>query len=156
MQMSDFLMPECVWARVRATGKKQVLQILAKRAAETVLLNERDLLDTLLKREQLGSTGVGNGVAIPHGKSDKLENIVGFFAQLDQPVDFDAVDGEPVDLIFLLLAPETAGAQHLKALAMISRLMRNENMLDKLRGTTTPAALHALLISMDEPDSKPV
>jgi PTS system nitrogen regulatory IIA component len=99
----------------------------------------------LLERERLGTTGVGNGIAIPHGKLAGLKQLFGMFARLEQPVDFDAIDEQPVDLIFLLLAPEAAGADHLKALARVSRLLRDRSVCEKLRGANQADAIYALL-----------
>ena len=126
-------------------SKKQALQELATRAAGLTGLHERAIFDVLLEREKLGTTGVGRGIAIPHGKLTELDELHGLFARLDQPIDFDAVDDQPVDLIFLLLAPATAGADHLKALARVSRLLRDDDMCDKLRGSESSDALYALL-----------
>ena len=123
MEISDLLKPEHVIARLRATSKKQALQELARRAAELTGQPERAVFSTLMKRERLGTTGVGNGIAIPHGKLENLERMFGIFARLEHPIDFEAIDDRPVDLIFLLLAPEAAGADHLKALARVSRLL---------------------------------
>jgi PTS system nitrogen regulatory IIA component len=145
MEIADLITPQSVVARLRATSKKQVLQELAKRAAETTGLRERAIFDVLLERERLGTTGVGDGIAIPHGKLPELRRLHGLFARLETPVDFDAVDDQPVDLIFLLLAPETAGADHLKALARVSRLLRDRAVCEKLRGADTPDAIYALL-----------
>jgi len=100
---------------------------------------------SLAAREKLGSTGLGQGIAIPHGRIAGISKMTGFFAQLDRPVDFDAMDDQPVDLVFLLLAPEGAGADHLKALARVSRLLRNQSVCEKLRAASQPAALYALL-----------
>ncbi len=132
-------------ASLKAKSKKQVLQELAAHAARLTGLPERDIFDTLLQRERLGSTGVGHGIAIPHGKLAGLPHITGLFARLEEPIDFDAVDGQPVDLIFLLLAPEGAGADHLKALARISRLLRETSAVEKLRRSKDAAALYAVL-----------
>jgi PTS system nitrogen regulatory IIA component len=145
MEIEDLITPQSVVARLRATSKKQVLQELSKRAAETTGLPERAIFDVLLERERLGTTGVGDGIAIPHGKLPELHRLYGVFARLETPVDFDAVDDQPVDLIFLLLAPETAGADHLKALARVSRLLRDRSTCEKLRGADQPDALYALL-----------
>jgi PTS system nitrogen regulatory IIA component len=145
MEISDLLKPEHVIARLRATSKKQALQELARRAAELTGQPERAVFSTLMKRERLGTTGVGNGIAIPHGKLDNLERMFGIFARLEHPIDFEAIDDRPVDLIFLLLAPEAAGADHLKALARVSRLLRDRRACEKLRGTDDPEALYALL-----------
>jgi PTS system nitrogen regulatory IIA component len=145
MEITDLITPERVIASLRVTAKKQVLQELAKRAAPLCGLAERAIYDVLLERERLGSTGLGNGIAIPHGKLAGLPRLFGVFARLERPVDFEAVDGQPVDLVFLLLAPETAGADHLKALARVSRLLRERTMREKLRGTDSAEALYALL-----------
>jgi PTS system nitrogen regulatory IIA component len=145
MDMHDLVAPERVIPGLRATSKKQALQELARIAAETVGLHEKAVFEVLLERERLGSTGVGNGVAIPHGKLPGLKRLYGFFARLSSPIDFEAVDDQPVDLVFLLLAPETAGADHLKALARISRLLRDKDMCEKLRGSDSGDALYALL-----------
>jgi PTS system nitrogen regulatory IIA component len=145
MEIGELITPQSVIARLRATSKKQVLQELAKRAAETTGLPERAIFDVVLERERLGTTGVGDGIAIPHGKLPELRRLHGLFARLESAVDFDAVDDQPVDLIFLLLAPETAGADHLKALARVSRLLRDRATCEKLRGADEPDALYALL-----------
>ena len=108
-------------------------------------VSERQIFDVLLERERLGTTGVGNGIAIPHGKLPGLSRLYGLFARLEHPVDFDSIDEQPVDLIFLLLAPEAAGADHLKALARVSRLLRDRTICEKLRGADNPDALYALL-----------
>ena len=146
MEIADLLRPEQVIPRLRATSKKQALQDLARRAAQTAGQNERAIFDVLMERERLGTTGVGNGIAIPHGKLPNLERLHGLFARLDHPIDFDAIDERPVDLIFLLLAPESAGADHLKALARVSRLLRDKAACEKLRGTDDQEALYALLV----------
>ncbi len=145
MEIEDLITPESVIARLRATSKKQVLQELAKRAGETTGLPERAIFDVLLERERLGTTGVGDGIAIPHGKLAELQRLHGLFARLETAVDFDAVDDQPVDLIFLLLAPEGAGADHLKALARVSRLLRDRSTCEKLRGADKADAIYALL-----------
>lgn len=145
MEMHQLLSPDGVIASLKATSKKQALQELAARAARLTGVHERTILDTLLERERLGTTGVGHGIAIPHGKLAGLPRLYGLFARLDHPIDFDAIDDVPVDLIFLLLAPETAGADHLKALARVSRLLRDKAICEKLRGTDNPDALYALL-----------
>lgn len=146
MEISDLIGPEHVIAHLRATSKKQALQELARRAAEITGQNERSVFDVLMDRERLGTTGVGNGIAIPHGKLPSLDRLYGLFARLDRPIDFDAIDDRPVDLIFLLLAPESAAADHLKALARVSRLLRDKATCEKLRGTDEPEALYALLL----------
>jgi PTS system nitrogen regulatory IIA component len=145
MEIADILNIESVFAKLPATSKKQALQELAKRAAQITGLHERSVFDVLLERERLGTTGVGNGIAIPHGKLPELNKICGLFARLEKPIDFEAVDDQPVDLIFLLLAPEGAGADHLKALARVSRLLRDRKTCEKLRGSDESDALYSLL-----------
>ena len=147
MDIADLITPDSVMVPLKVTSKKQALQALARRAAELTGLTERTVFDTLLERERLGTTGVGNGIAIPHGRIESLRSMHGLFARLARPINFDSIDDQPVDLIFLLLAPESAGADHLKALARVSRLLRDRAMCDKLRGTETPEALYGLLIS---------
>jgi PTS system nitrogen regulatory IIA component len=145
MDLSDLLHAEGVLPSLRVNSKKQALQELAVRAAAITGVGEREIFDVLLQREKLGSTGVGHGVAIPHGKIAGLAGIVGVFARLEKPIDFDALDDDPVDLLFLLLAPEDAGADHLKALARIARALRDPATAGKLRDTRDAAALYALL-----------
>ena len=145
MEIYDLIKPESVVANFHATSKKQAIQDLAKKAADITGLHERAIFDVLMERERLGTTGVGNGVAIPHGKLASLDSLHGLFARLEKPIDFQSIDEQPVDLIFLLLAPETAGADHLKALSSVSRLLRNKIVCDKLRGTDQSEALFALL-----------
>ncbi len=145
MSLSELIKPEAVLPALRVNGKKQALQEMAELAASVSGLSAREIFDALLQRERLGSTGVGDGVAIPHGKLDKCERIFGVFARLERAIDFEAPDGLPVDLIFTLVAPESAGADHLKALAMSARLLRNAGVAAQLRATRDPAALYALL-----------
>ena len=145
MEIADLLTSERVISSLRAPSKKQTLQELSRRAAEITGLHERSIFDILLERERLGTTGVGGGIAIPHGKLPDLEELFGVFARLEKPIDFDAVDEQPVDLIFLLLAPESAGADHLKALARISRLLRNRLVCERLRAATDQNSLFELL-----------
>jgi PTS system nitrogen regulatory IIA component len=145
MEFTEFMTPECVVANLRATSKKQALQELAKKAAEISGVDERQILEVVMERERLGTTGVGNGIAIPHGKLPGLKRLSGVFARLEKPIDFESIDEQPVDLIFLLLAPEGAGADHLKALARVSRLLRDRRVCEKLRGSDRAEALFALL-----------
>ncbi|MEQ9607986.1 MAG: PTS IIA-like nitrogen regulatory protein PtsN [Kiloniellaceae bacterium] len=145
MDISDLILPESVVANLRVTSKKQALQELAKKAAELTGQPERALFEVLMERERLGTTGVGHGIGIPHGKLPELDRLYGLFARLESPIDFDAIDEQPVDLIFVLLAPETAGADHLKALARVSRLFRDRAVCEKLRGTESAEAIYALL-----------
>jgi nitrogen PTS system EIIA component len=130
---------------LKVNSKKQLLQELAARAAELSGQSERTILEILQQREKLGSTGVGNGIAIPHGKLAKLDRLFGLFARLDRPIDFEALDDQPVDLVFLLLAPENAGADHLKALARVARLLRDPETARKLRGSRDAEALYTVL-----------
>lgn len=145
MEITDLITPAAVIPNLRATSKKQALQDLAKKAAEITGLHERAIFDVLLERERLGTTGVGNGIAIPHGKLPAMEKLYGLFARLEKPIPFESIDEQPVDLIFLLLAPESAGADHLKALARVSRLLRDKGVCEKLRGTDKAEALYSLL-----------
>ena len=145
MEIADLIEPAGVVAKLRATSKKQALQDLARRAAEITGQAERAIFEVLIERERLGTTGVGNGIAIPHGKLAGLDRLHGLFARLDKPIDYDSIDDQPVDLICLLLAPETAGADHLKALARVSRLLRDRSICEKLRGSDEADAIYALL-----------
>ena len=145
MEIEDLITPARVMPRLKATSKKHVLQELAKRAAELTGLHERAVFDVLLERERLGTTGVGNGIAIPHGKLPEIKELFGLFARLDEAVDFDAIDEQPVDLVFLLLAPEGAGADHLKALARVARILRTESVVEALRRAPDAAKIHEIL-----------
>jgi PTS system nitrogen regulatory IIA component len=145
MEINELISAESVIPDLRASSKKQALQDLARRAADITGLHERAIFDVLMERERLGTTGVGNGIAIPHGKMANLDRLYGLFARLEHSVDFQSIDEQPVDLIFLLLAPESAGADHLKALARVSRLLRDGSVCEKLRGTNDAEALFALL-----------
>ena len=147
MEIADLLAgPDAVLASVKASGKKALLAELAGRAATVFKFDERRLFDRLLERERLGSTGIGGGIAIPHGRLPGIAKPCGLFARLAHPVDFDSIDERPVDLVFLLVAPEGAGADHLKALARVSRLLRDRALVDKLRATESADALYALLV----------
>jgi PTS system nitrogen regulatory IIA component len=145
MDLSDLVQAPAVMPALKANSKKQVLQLLAERAAAITAIPEREVFDTILQRERLGSTGVGNGIAIPHGKLPGVKQITGVFARLENPVDFEALDDQPVDLVFLLLAPEGAGADHLKALSRIARVLRDADTVAKIRGARDAAAIHTLL-----------
>jgi PTS system nitrogen regulatory IIA component len=145
MPLFDLVEPNAIIPALKINNKKQALQELAAKAAELTGENERAIFEILLQREKLGSTGVGNGIAIPHGKLPKLGKLFGLFARLERPVDFDALDSQPVDLVFLLLAPESAGADHLKALARVARLLRDADVAHKLRASRDAEALYAVL-----------
>ena len=145
MEIADLVTPASVIANLRAANKRQALQELAKRGAALTGRHERAVFEVLLERERLNTTGIGNGTALPHGRLPDLPRLYGLFARLERPIDFEAIDNQPVDLIFMLLTPAGAGADHLKALARISRLLRDKAMCDKLRGTDRADALYALL-----------
>jgi nitrogen PTS system EIIA component len=145
MHLGDLISPQAVIPSLKAKTKKQLLQELSAKTGRLTGLSERDIFDALWQRERLGSTGLGHGVAIPHAKLPALKQIVGMFARLAEPIDFDSVDGDKVDLVFLLLVPEGAGADHLKALASVSRVLRDGEAVDKLRGSRDAAALYAVL-----------
>lgn len=147
MDLGDILAAEGIIPSLKAGTKKQALQECAAAAAAHTGLNARDLFETLLQRERLGSTGLGRGVAIPHVKVRGLKGIVCLFARLEEPIEFESHDNEPVDLMFLLLAPEHAGGDHLKALARISRLVREPSALERLRAAPDTASLRQILIA---------
>lgn len=145
MEIIDIITPDSVVPNLKVTSKKQALQELSRRIAELADKQDRDIFDILLDREKLGTTGVGNGIAIPHGKLEDLDKLYGLFARLERPIEFESIDERPVDLIFLLLAPESTGADHLKVLAQVSRLLRDKTVCEKLRGSDSAEALYALL-----------
>ena len=145
MTLTDLVAPNAILPALKVNNKKQAIQELAARAAALTGQSEKAILEILFQREKLGSTAVGNGVAIPHGKLPKLGRLFGLFARLDRPVEFEALDGQPVDLVFLLLAPEAAGADHLKALARVARLLRDPEIAKKLRESSDADALYAVL-----------
>lgn len=145
MAIADVIAPEGVFTGLSAQSKKQALEVLAEKAASLTGIDQRKIFDGLLQREKLGTTGVGHGVAIPHARIDELDDLTGIFAKFDKPVEFDAVDDEPVDLVCVLLAPESAGAAHLKALAKISRVLRDEDACIKIRAAGDDQSLAAEL-----------
>lgn len=147
MDLADLVAPDGIIPSLKAKSKKQALQELAVRAAAITGLEQRDIFDTLLQRERLGSTGLGRGIAIPHVKFKQLKNIVCLFARLEEPIEFESHDNEPVDLVFLLLAPEHASGDHLKALARISRLVREPATLERLRSARDADGLKAIIAS---------
>jgi len=147
MDVRDFLSPDSIVLDLASANKKQVLQALSQRIAPLARLDERIVFDVILERERLGTTGIGKGIAIPHGKIASLERIHGLFARLKPPVDFEALDGEPVDLVFVLLAPAAAGADHLKALAWVSKLLRDPVECEKLRKAPDAKRVFAILTS---------
>jgi PTS system nitrogen regulatory IIA component len=145
MALTDLVASNAILPALKVNSKKQALHELAARAAVLTGQSERGIFEILMQREKLGSTAVGNGIAIPHGKLPNLTRLFGLFARLDRPVDFEALDGQPVDLIFLLLAPEGAGADHLKALARVARLLRDPAIAHNLRASRDAEALYAVL-----------
>lgn len=145
MTIASLISPKAVMANVPGTSRKPVFQVISERLAALSGLDERAILETLRQRERLGTTGVGLGIAIPHGRIAGLDHLVGLFAKLARPIDFEAMDGQPVDLVFVLLAPEDAGADHLQALARIARLFRQPGLAQKLRQADDEATLYAIL-----------
>ncbi|MBB3235575.1 PTS IIA-like nitrogen regulatory protein PtsN [Phyllobacterium endophyticum] len=147
MDLGDLIQPDAVLPALKVNSKKQLLQIMSEKAAALTGLSERAVFDTILQRERLGSTGVGNGIAIPHGKINSVKRIAGVFAQLETPIDFESLDDQPVDIVFLLLAPENAGADHLKALSRIARMLRDPDRIAKLRTAHDASLIYELLTS---------
>ena len=147
MGLEALLSPEGVIHNLKARCKRETLQAMAERAARLVGRPADEIVSTLLDREQLGSTGVGDGVAIPHAKIEKLSKVSGMLALLEKPVSFDALDDQPVDLVFMLLAPADATAAHLKALAKVSRLLRDSDARAALRGADSAEALFAIAVA---------
>ncbi|HEX3653155.1 MAG TPA: PTS IIA-like nitrogen regulatory protein PtsN [Rhizomicrobium sp.] len=145
MDIIDLIAPEAVLPSLRVHTKKQLLQELAARAAQLSGVPDRRIFESLLERERLGSTGMGQGIAIPHARIAGLTRILGVFVRLELPIPYEAIDDLPVDLVFLLLTPEDAGADHLKALATVSRLLRSQAACEKLRAANKPEVLYALL-----------
>ena len=145
LQMRDLLVPAAVITHIDVTTKKDVLLAVSAQAATLLNRDAHVIFDTLWEREKLGSTGVGHGIAIPHGRLEKLEKVCGLFVRLSQPIAFESIDDKPVDLIFLLLAPESAGADHLHALSAVSRLLRNATLCDQIRTAKDEAAIYRLL-----------
>ena len=153
MQLSDFLDFDAIKTALSGGNKRSLLQQLANLAGQRIAADPVPVLASISEREQLGSTGFGQGVAIPHGKIEGLTRIYCLFARLAEPIDYKAIDGKPVDLVFLLLSPPDAGAEHLKALAAISRVTRHLPTLEKMRGARSRDALAAVLLAADERDA---
>lgn len=143
--MRDFLSPKSVVASMTAGNKAEILKQMSELAAATTGKDTHAVFDILWEREKLGTTGVGFGIAIPHGRVEGLDKVYGFFARLTESVPFDSIDDKPVDLVFLLLAPESAGADHLHALAIVSRLLRDAKLCDQLRKAKNETELHRIL-----------
>lgn len=153
MEFIDFLSPDAIIPMLKVESKKQAIQEMAARLAELSNLPERDVFDVLLQRERLGSTAVGEGIAIPHGKLVKADKLMGLFARLEKPIEFDSLDDRPVDLVFVLITPESAGADHLKALSRIARLLRNKDVAKKLRKTSSDKEIFTILTETPDPES---
>lgn len=151
--LSDLLSPDAIAAGLSLTSKKALFQQLGAIAARAYGLDAKQVNDALAAREKLGSTGFGGGVAIPHGKLEGLRQVLGVFVRLEKPIDFAAVDEMPVDLVFMLLSPVGAGAEHLKALARVSRLLRDRAVTAKLRGSGSADALYALMTGVEARDA---
>lgn len=145
MELTDLLLPTAVKVVGHTTSKKRLFQDLGELSRDVYGLTASDTVDALQERESLGPTGVGQGVALPHARMHGLDRMLGIFMRLEKPLDFDSVDRQPVDLVFALLAPKDSGVEHLKALALVSRTMRDGDVCSKLRANSDPAALHALL-----------
>lgn len=152
MQLTEILKPDSVRVANTFSSKKRLLQEVADLAASSWGIDASDAVNALLERENLGPTGVGHGVALPHARLERLDRVVGVFLRVERGTDFAAVDRQPVDLVFGLFAPEDAGVEHLKALALVSRTMRDSTLCGKLRANSEPATLHAVLT--EAPSSK--
>lgn len=151
--LSDIVTPDAVLAGLAVPNKKALFQQLAAVAARSSGLDAKQIVERLTERERLGSTGFGGGIAIPHGKIEGLSSVVGVFARLGAPIDYQAIDDMPVDLVFLLLSPPDAGVEHLKALSRVSRRLRDRGFVSKLRGAGSPDALYALFTANDARDA---
>jgi PTS system nitrogen regulatory IIA component len=151
MPLIDLISADAIIPAFKAANKKHALQEISERAALRSGLSAREIFEVLLQRERLGSTGVGSGIAIPHGKMARVGRIFGVFMRLTKPIDWDALDAAPIDLVFLLLAPETAGADHLKALARIARAMRDPGLASKLRAARDASAIYAMFAAEAAP-----
>ena len=145
MQISNILKPEAVRVLSAVSSKKRLMHELGDLADGVHGLDAGSVVDALLERESLGPTGVGHGVALPHARMDGIEEVCGAFVLLEKPVDFDAVDHQPVDLVFALFAPREAGVEHLKALALISRTLRDKNVCAKVRANPDAATIHTIV-----------
>lgn len=145
MKLSEIMSGNSIFMGLKSNSKRQLLQDMANKAAEITGINERTIFDTVLERENLGSTGFGEGTALPHGRFEELDKVYGFFAKLNSPVDFEAIDGKPVDLVFMLLSPEGNGADHLTALAQASRILKDESTRTKIRQISSAQEIYAIL-----------
>lgn len=148
MDLTSILKPEAVRVIANVTSKKRLFQDLGEAASAIYGLSSDEAVDALQERESLGPTGVGHGVAIPHARLEGITSVAGAFLRLDRPLDFESVDRQPVDLVFALFAPVESGVEHLKALALVSRTMRDAKVCQKLRANDDPAILHAILTEL--------
>lgn len=153
MELSKLLTPNAVRVLGQLTSKKRLFQELGEIAAQAYGLSSALAIDGLQERETLGPTGVGHGIALPHARLEDLKGIIGVFVRLEKPLDYDSVDRQPVDLVFGLFAPKDSGVDHLKALALVSRTMRDPNVVAKLRANSDPAKLHAILTESRAPQA---
>ncbi len=145
MKISDLMPNDSILLSVKAKNKRNLLQELAEFAASVTKISDRTIFDTILERENLGSTGFGGGVALPHGRLAELDRVYVFCAKLSTPIDFESIDNKPVDVVFLLLSPESSGADHLTALALVSRILKNNGLINKIREAQSTEEIHALL-----------
>lgn len=145
MPMTEFLSLDSVFTNQKLASKKQLIQFLAEKASQKTGIAERDVYDSIMQRERLGSTGVGNGIAIPHCKMKAATKLTGVFVRLDSAIDFEAIDDQKVDLVFMLVAPELAGADHLKALSKVARALRSTDVVDAIRRAPDSAAVYNIL-----------
>ncbi len=145
MKISDIMTEKSVVMGIKANSKRQLLQKLAQKASEITGINDRTIFDTILERENLGSTGFGSGTALPHGRIADIDKVYGIVTKLNTPVDFESIDGKPVDLVFMLISPEGSGADHLTALAQVSRILKDEATCSKLRAASQTDEIFSLL-----------
>ena len=145
MKITNIINPKNIYLDVKAGSKRQLLQELAQKASELSGIDERTIFDALLERENLGTTGFGGGTALPHARLENLDKIYGIFMRLSSPMNYDAIDNKPIDLVFMLMSPDSSGADHLTALAQISRLLKDENACEKLRRAKSEDEAYALL-----------
>jgi nitrogen PTS system EIIA component len=153
MELSKVIAPGAVRVLGQLTSKKRLFQELGEVASQAYAIKSAIIIDGLQERETLGPTGVGHGIALPHARLEDLKKIVGVFVRLEKPLDYDSVDRQPVDLVFALFAPKDSGVDHLKALALVSRTMRDPAVVAKLRANTDPAKLHAILTEQRAPQA---
>lgn len=145
MKISEIMNKDCVFFNLKASNKRQLLQELAQKSSEITGINERVIFDALLERENLGTTGFGGGTALPHARLKDVDKIYGFFAKLNTPIAYEAIDNKAIDIVFMLLSPDSSGADHLTALAQISRLLKDESICEKIRNTSNNEEIYALL-----------